>query len=163
MTEKQIKDLVEGVGFLEYVGNLYECVGTEQGKYTFQSENDDSCFTLSYEELISIPKYSIAYKFNEFTGEKINYRGIQEDIFTVEPENLYALCVRQNWFTCGTNEQYDKMFRANKEGAPIEEIAAIIWVCSDDVNKNDILTILKAEREKYLAPPAPSKDQELER
>ena len=68
------------------------------------------------------------------------------------PENLRSLCIRKDWFTCGTNSQYDKMFQANEMNAPIEEIATIIWLCSDDEEhcRRDILEELKAEREEYL-------------
>lgn len=44
---------------------------------------------------------------------------------------LQQLCIKNNWFTCGDNEQYDALFEANKTGAPIEQIATIIWICSD--------------------------------
>lgn len=68
------------------------------------------------------------------------------------PVNLQSLCIRKDWFTCGTNRQYDKLFQANEENAPIEEIATIIWLCSDDEEhcRRDILEELKAEREEYL-------------
>lgn len=47
------------------------------------------------------------------------------------PERLRSLCIRKQWFTCGTNEQYEKLFYANEMGCPIEEMATIIWLCSD--------------------------------
>lgn len=66
----------------------------------------------------------------------------------IPTEDLRALCIKKNWFTCGTNEQYAKLFRANIYGAPIEEIATIIWLCSDDEEhcRRDILADLKAAR-----------------
>lgn len=67
------------------------------------------------------------------------------------PEYLRSLCVRKNWFTCGTNEQYEKLFYANEHGCPIEEIATIIWLCSDENHcRRDILFELKAECDEYL-------------
>lgn len=67
------------------------------------------------------------------------------------PEKLRILCIRKNWFTCGTNEQYEKLFYANEMGCPIEEMATIIWLCSDsDVRRMDILSELKKELKKYL-------------
>ena len=45
---------------------------------------------------------------------------------------LRLLCICHNWFTCGTNKQYEKLLYANEHGCPIEEIATIIWLCSDD-------------------------------
>lgn len=29
---------------------------------------------------------------------------------------LRNLCIKNNWFTCGTNEQYEKLFYANEYG-----------------------------------------------
>ena len=68
------------------------------------------------------------------------------------PEELRSLCIRKDWFTCGSNRQYEKMFQANESLAPIEEIATIIWLCSDDEQhcRRDILEELKAEHEEYL-------------
>ncbi len=69
-----------------------------------------------------------------------------------DPEQLRSLCIRKNWFTCGTNMQYEKLFYANEMGCPIEEIATIIWLCSDSEEhcRRDILEELKAEQEEYL-------------
>ena len=59
------------------------------------------------------------------------------------PEELRSLCIRKNWFTCGSNSQYSKLFYANEMGCPIEEIATIIWLCSDDEwCRRDILDVL---------------------
>ena len=65
-------------------------------------------------------------------------------------EELRTLCIENNWFTCGTASQYEKLFYANEMGCPIEEIATIIWLCSDDVCRRDILDELKAKQERYL-------------
>lgn len=53
------------------------------------------------------------------------------------PDELYALCNRNNWFTCGTNKQYQKLFEANEELKPLEIIATIIYICSDDSETYD--------------------------
>lgn len=68
------------------------------------------------------------------------------------PEELRSLCIRKNWFTEGTNEQYDKLFYANEHGCPIEEIATIIWLCSDSETncRRDILHDLKEAQEEHL-------------
>lgn len=68
------------------------------------------------------------------------------------PEELRSLCIRKNWFTCGSNSQYEKLFYANELLAPVEEIATIIWLCSDDKEhcRRDILEELKAVHEEYL-------------
>ena len=66
-------------------------------------------------------------------------------------ESLRLLCIKHNWFTCGSNEQYEKMFYANENGCPIEEVATIIWLCSDDNwCRRDILSILIDERRMFL-------------
>lgn len=61
-------------------------------------------------------------------------------------ENLRALCIKNGWFKCGSNKQYEKLFYANEYGCPIEQIATIIWVCSDKCFRRDILDELKAAR-----------------
>lgn len=64
---------------------------------------------------------------------------------------LRQLCIKNNWFACGTNGQYEKLFYANENGCPMKEIATIIWLCSDeDVRRIDVLTELKAARKSYL-------------
>lgn len=65
------------------------------------------------------------------------------------PENLRSLCIKNNWFTCGTNRQYEKLFYANEHGCPVEEIATIIWLCSDDACRRDILDTLLDAQEAY--------------
>ena len=65
--------------------------------------------------------------------------------------NLRDLCITHSWFTCGTNEQYEKLFYANENGYSLKEIAIIIWLCSDgNWCKRDILSILIDERKSYL-------------
>ena len=78
---------------------------------------------------------------------------------------LRQLCIDNDWFTCGTCEQYEKLFYANENGCPIEEIATIIWLCSDencrrldvldilvDIHKLHVLSVIDAcgDREKLL-------------
>lgn len=62
------------------------------------------------------------------------------------PTRLRMLCIQNNWFTGGTIEQYDKLFYANEHGCPIEEIATIIWLCSGESRRIDILDELKKEQ-----------------
>lgn len=64
---------------------------------------------------------------------------------------LRQLCIKNNWFTCGSNEQYEKLFYANENGCPIKELATIIWLCSDEeVRRIDVLAVLKEARKSYL-------------
>lgn len=55
----------------------------------------------------------------------------------ISNNTLRHLCIKNNWFTEGTNSQYEKLFEMNKSGAGIEQIATVIWLCSDsDVPEN---------------------------
>ena len=61
--------------------------------------------------------------------------------------SLRNLCIKNNWFTEGSNKQYEKLFYANEHRCPIEEIATIIWLCSDNEwSRRDILFELKDTR-----------------
>lgn len=66
--------------------------------------------------------------------------------------NVYELCNKHRWFTQGTKEQYYKMFRMVDVEVPIEEIAAVIWLCSDvsEWSKEEILTELQTVAKKDL-------------
>lgn len=55
---------------------------------------------------------------------------------------LLDLCVRNNWFTAGSIKQYEKLFDRNNEGASIEELSIIIWICSSNASKDEIYTKL---------------------
>lgn len=53
-----------------------------------------------------------------------------------------SLCIKNNWFTNGSNSQYEKMFDKVREGADVEEVATIIWICSENVSKEEIINQL---------------------
>ena len=58
-------------------------------------------------------------------------------------DQVYALCNEHQWFTCGSNDQYEKLFIMINEKAPIEEVATVIWLCSDDKwCRRDIISVL---------------------
>ena len=65
----------------------------------------------------------------------------------ISNETLYRLCNKYQWFTGGDCKQYEKLFERNKQGASIETLATIIWLCSVGYTENDILKILKKEGE----------------
>lgn len=53
--------------------------------------------------------------------------------------NVYELCNKNQWFTHGTNTQYEKMFdyvSVNNIKASdtdkISKLATMIWICSDE-------------------------------
>lgn len=54
-------------------------------------------------------------------------------------EDLRVLCIRENWFTSGTNSQYEKLFDLNREGASLEDLALVIWLCSSGVDREEVL------------------------
>lgn len=76
-----------------------------------------------------------------------------ENKYTVTTrENLIQLCIKNNWFTCGRCEQYEKLFYANEHGASIEEIATIIWLCSSEEHcSRNILSALKERRDLFYS------------
>ena len=45
--------------------------------------------------------------------------------------DIRSLCIQNNWFTHGTNEQYERLFNMAESGADVHTLAAIIWTCSD--------------------------------
>lgn len=64
----------------------------------------------------------------------------------VPNDKLRELCIKNNWFTCGSNSQYEKLFESNTNGFTPMEIATIIWLCSDNADRNTILATLKSAR-----------------
>lgn len=59
---KEVKCLLDGHALLEYIGNYYEYVGSENGKFIFQNVNDDSHIKLSYEQLLLNDIYRLIQK-----------------------------------------------------------------------------------------------------
>jgi len=47
-------------------------------------------------------------------------------------DRLYTLCNKYGWFTCGSVNQYQKLFDMRDAGATTHELAVMIWICSDD-------------------------------
>lgn len=73
-------------------------------------------------------------------------------------DELRALCIEHNWFTCGSVEQYEKLFDVNRklfDGEDAEDvvstkdIATIIWVCSN-TSYREILNIVSTKRDEYI-------------
>lgn len=59
---------------------------------------------------------------------------------------IRSLCIKKDWFTYGTNTQYERLFDRVRDGADIDEIATIIWVCSENVTKEEIIKELLPTR-----------------
>ena len=62
-------------------------------------------------------------------------------------DKLYYLCNKNQWFTNGDSFQYDLLFDECKNGASLERLATIIYVCSRGYSEQDILKILQQERD----------------
>ena len=63
-------------------------------------------------------------------------------IITKSATEIRSLCIKKDWFTNGTNTQYERLFDRVRDGADIDEIATIIWVCSENVTKEEIINQL---------------------
>ena len=63
----------------------------------------------------------------------------------ISTETLYRLCNKYQWFTVGDFSQYEKLFDKNRQGASLETLATIIWLCSVGYEEKDILKILEKE------------------
>lgn len=61
LNQYQINELLDGCALLECLGNLYEFIGSENGKYIFQNVNNDSYIKCSYKSLLTMPEYDIQY------------------------------------------------------------------------------------------------------
>ena len=61
---------------------------------------------------------------------------------TIDYNKLYRLCNDNKWFTCGSNSQYDKLFKANRNKVSVRDLSVIIWICSDNITIESIETIL---------------------
>ena len=67
---------------------------------------------------------------------------------TINNHTLYRLCNEKQYFTCGTNEQYEKLFELNALDTATIELATIIWICSDNASRKDIINeLIKARLE----------------
>ena len=55
--------------------------------------------------------------------------------------DVYRLCNVNDWFTCGTVSQYNKMFDMVRENRPIHDIALVIWFCSDGRDSEEDIRI----------------------
>ena len=67
-------------------------------------------------------------------------------IITKSATEIRSLCIKKDWFTNGTNTQYERLFDRVRDGADIDEIATIIWVCSENVTKEEIIKELLPTR-----------------
>lgn len=62
-----------------------------------------------------------------------------------ESWEIRDLCVRNGWFTCGTEESYEKLFKLCEENACFSDIALAIWLCTPDSDRNSITNRIYGE------------------
>ena len=63
-----------------------------------------------------------------------------------ETYELRDICIKHDWFTGGTCEEYDKLFERCKEGAGFDELALIIWLCTPNSHRQEIYYQLLVEK-----------------
>lgn len=61
---------------------------------------------------------------------------------------VYSLCNKHNWFTGGTNTQYNRMFDMVRQGKSTHDIAVVIWICSDGKDKIGAIERILKENER---------------
>lgn len=68
----------------------------------------------------------------------------------VPMREIRNLCITFDWFSCGTNEQYQRMFELAADGASVCDVALVIWICSDSkFRREDIIFELNKLAERY--------------
>ena len=68
----------------------------------------------------------------------------------IDVSELYALCNKERFFTCGTCQQYNKMFALAKDGISQMELSLIIYLCSEqrhDVVYSQLDKLFEKEQE----------------
>jgi len=50
----------------------------------------------------------------------------------IRSSDLYYICNKYNLFTCGSSEQYQKMFELASKGITKKELAYILYLCSNN-------------------------------
>lgn len=68
----------------------------------------------------------------------------------ISPERLADLLETNNWFRAGSPAQRGKLFEEYANGLSLEGLTGAIWICSGNVPREQILSILKEEEQKVL-------------
>lgn len=66
-------------------------------------------------------------------------------IFDISVDALRSFCIRNNYFTAGDCDMYRKLFTASEEGASLDDLATMIWMCSTNVSRSEVLENLRQE------------------
>lgn len=68
----------------------------------------------------------------------------------IEWEELRGLCIKNSWFTEGTNGQYEKLREMAKSGVTAHDLALVIYICSDYEGEYEPRDISKITDELYI-------------
>lgn len=60
-------------------------------------------------------------------------------------EDVRMLCIENRWFTNGDNEQFSKLYDMIHDGASLDEVALVIWICSTEASRKFVRTMLEAK------------------
>ncbi len=82
-------------------------------------------------------------------GKDLRYTQMQR-YAVVPPDVLRHVCIQKGWFSAGSNEQYEKMFKLNAGGKTLHDVALTIWICSEGVSLDEIEDTLEAMRRAFL-------------
>ena len=60
-------------------------------------------------------------------------------------EEVQGLCIKYRWFTNGDNGQFERLYNMIHDGANLDEVALVIWICSTEATREFIRTMLEAK------------------
>ena len=98
-----------------------------------------------------------ASRIDEIDDDDLSFAGKGENIYypvvvsvkvsspSFSRAALRDVCIKNAWFTDGSNEQYEKLFAMNENGADIDALALIIWLCSENCSLSCVKNTLLAE------------------
>lgn len=66
----------------------------------------------------------------------------------ISNDDLRTFCIRNDFFTAGTNAQYEKLFTLNDRGACYYELGLVIWLCSDTEKRPDEIGLMLEKLER---------------
>jgi hypothetical protein len=100
--------------------------------FIFECNTDDATEEQNlYWKVISV--------YDNFLYTDIRLKKIKvEQNFAIRSDELRSICIKNNWFTNGSISQYTKLFELNDSGASLDELALIIWLCSQNTTKQEI-------------------------
>lgn len=100
--------------------------------------------------------FSMALDYEGVCGYEVSLSTLYKNCFASDEvqydfDDLRNLCIVNDWFTCGTNEQYDKMFKMAEHGCTIHDLAMIIWICSENVSFKYIEDVIIEDIARFIS------------